>query len=114
RAATWIIALLWMGTAYILNSRWCGRTHCRYTGPYYLAMIGPMLVLASGVISGDFYAWLSIGGSHFLRKHDHFGGHGKGVGKILVEPWMQGAWARCQCHRHEQRPERSSARPIEQ
>jgi hypothetical protein len=60
RAATWIIALLWMGTACILNSRWCGRTHCRYTGPYYLAMIAPVLVLASGLISGDFYAWLSL------------------------------------------------------
>jgi len=28
-----------MGTACILNARRCGRTHCRYTGPYYLAMI---------------------------------------------------------------------------
>src|SRR5215472_17682464 len=31
----------------------CGRTHCRYTGPYYLAMIAPVLVLASGVVSVD-------------------------------------------------------------
>jgi hypothetical protein len=60
RAGIWIIALIWMGTACILNSRRCGRTHCRYTGPYYLAMIAPVLVLASGVISADFYAWLSL------------------------------------------------------
>jgi len=60
RAGVWIIALVWMGTACILNSRRCGRTHCRYTGPYYLAMIAPVLVLASGVISVDFYAWLSL------------------------------------------------------
>src|SRR5262249_28478966 len=59
RAGIWIIALIWMGTACILNSRWCGRTHCRYTGPYYLAMIAPVVVLASGVISVAFYAWLS-------------------------------------------------------
>src|SRR2546425_12095613 len=39
RAVIWIIALIWMGTACILNARLCGRTHCRYTGPYYLAMI---------------------------------------------------------------------------
>ena len=39
RTGIWIIALVWMGTACILNSRRCGRTHCRYTGPYYLAMI---------------------------------------------------------------------------
>jgi len=56
----WIIALIWMGSACILNSRRCGRTHCRYTGPYYLAMIAPVLVLASGVISADIYAWLSL------------------------------------------------------
>src|SRR5262245_30472993 len=60
RTGTWIIALVWMGTACILNSRRCGRTHCRYTGPYYLAMIVPVLVLASGVIPIDFYAWLSL------------------------------------------------------
>src|SRR5258707_5560407 len=60
RTGIWIIALVWMGTACILNSRRCGRTHCRYTGPYYLAMIAPVLVLASGVISIGFYAWLSL------------------------------------------------------
>jgi len=60
RAGIWIIALAWMGTACILNSKRCGRTHCRYTGPYYLVMIAPVLVLASGVISDDFYAWLSV------------------------------------------------------
>ena len=59
-ARTGIIALVWMGTACILNSRRCGRTHCRYTGPYYLAMIAPVLVLASGVVSVDVYAWLSL------------------------------------------------------
>ena len=60
RTGMWIIALVWMGTACILNARRCGRTHCRYTGPYYLAMIAPVLLLASGVISVDFYAWLSL------------------------------------------------------
>jgi hypothetical protein len=38
-----------MGTACILNARRSGRTHCRFTGPYYLAMTAPVLVLASGV-----------------------------------------------------------------
>jgi hypothetical protein len=61
RAAIWIIALLWMGTACMLNARRCGRTHCRYTGPYYLAMIVPVLVLASGIVSADFYGWLALG-----------------------------------------------------
>jgi hypothetical protein len=60
RAAVWTVALIWMGTACILNAKRCGRTHCRYTGPYYLAMIVPVLVLASGVIPVDFYAWVSL------------------------------------------------------
>jgi hypothetical protein len=60
RTGVWIIALVWMGTACILNSKRCGRTHCRYTGPYYLTMIVPVVVLASGVISVDFNAWLSL------------------------------------------------------
>jgi hypothetical protein len=61
RAAIWTVALLWMGTACILNARRCGRTHCRYTGPYYLAMIAPVLILASGIVSADFYGWLVLG-----------------------------------------------------
>ena len=60
RAAVWSIALLWMGTACILNAQRCGRTHCRYTGPYYLAMIVPITLLASGVISANIYGWLAL------------------------------------------------------
>ena len=61
RAVVWLVALIWIGTACVLNSRRCGRTHCRYTGPYYLAMIVPVLVLASGVISAGFSGWLMLG-----------------------------------------------------
>ncbi len=61
RALIWLVALIWMGTACILNSRRCGRTHCRYTGPYYLGMIGPVLMLASGVVSAGFFGWLILG-----------------------------------------------------
>ena len=60
RAVIWTVALLWMGTACILNARRCGRTHCRYTGPYYLAMIAPVLVLTSGIIFPGFYGWLGL------------------------------------------------------
>lgn len=61
RTAVWTIALIWMGTACILNARRCGRTHCRFTGPYYLAMILPVLLLGSGAISAGFYGWLVLG-----------------------------------------------------
>lgn len=61
RAIVWIVALAWMGTACILNARRCGRTHCRFTGPYYLAMILPVLALGSGAVSVNLYGWLSLG-----------------------------------------------------
>jgi hypothetical protein len=38
----------------------CRRTHCRYTGPYYLAMIVPLFVLASGIASANFYNWFGL------------------------------------------------------
>jgi hypothetical protein len=61
RAIIWTVALAWMGTACIANNRRCGRTHCRYTGPYYLAMIAPVLVLGFGLISSGIYAWIVLG-----------------------------------------------------
>jgi hypothetical protein len=62
RTAIWIIALSWMGTACILNAKRCGRTHCRYTGPYYLAMIAPAGALGSGLASASIHAWLVLAG----------------------------------------------------
>ena len=61
RAVIWIIALGWMGAACMLNARRCNRTHCRYTGPYYLAMIVPVFALGTGVVSAGIYGWISLG-----------------------------------------------------
>lgn len=61
RAVLWTVALAWMGGACLLNARRCGRTHCRYTGPYYLAMILPVLLLASGIITTGYFGWLILG-----------------------------------------------------
>jgi hypothetical protein len=60
RTMVWIAALVWMGTACLLNARRCGRIHCRYTGPYYLAMIVPVGVLGSGLVAVGIYAWLLL------------------------------------------------------
>jgi hypothetical protein len=43
RTVVWAAALAWMGVACLLNARQCSRTHCRYTGPYYLAAVAPVL-----------------------------------------------------------------------
>jgi hypothetical protein len=61
RVVVWTVALIWMGAACVLNARRCGRTHCRYTGPYYLAMIAPVLVLGSGMVSAGIYEWIVLG-----------------------------------------------------
>jgi hypothetical protein len=61
RGVIWVIALAWMGTACLLNSRRCGRMHCRFTGPYYLAMILPTLLLGAGMIPLDSMDGLSWG-----------------------------------------------------
>src|SRR5687767_7821328 len=45
RMLVWTFALAWMGVACLLNARRCGRTHCRFTGPYFLLMIVPVIVL---------------------------------------------------------------------
>jgi hypothetical protein len=50
-----------MGVACILNARRYGRTHYRYTGPYYLAMIAPVFLLAAGIGSAGFSGWLILG-----------------------------------------------------
>jgi hypothetical protein len=60
RTAIWVAALTWMGTACILNARRCGRTHCRYTGPYYLATIMPVLLVGLGTIDTGLLSWIIL------------------------------------------------------
>jgi hypothetical protein len=60
RTVIWVAALTWMGTACILNARRCGRTHCRYTGPYYLATIMPVLLVGLGTIDTGLLSWIIL------------------------------------------------------
>jgi hypothetical protein len=60
RAVVWTVSLTWMGVACILNARRCNRTHCRFTGPYYLAMIAPVLAMGTGVLSASLYGWIAL------------------------------------------------------
>src|SRR5215471_11952276 len=80
RTAIWIIALIYAGTACILNAKRCGRAHCRFTGPYYLAMIVPVLALGLGVISVGLYAWAVLASLSSLAARSSGGrlsGHGE-------------------------------------
>jgi hypothetical protein len=60
RTAIWTVSLLWMGAACLINARRCGRTHCRFTGPYYLTMIAPVLVFGSNLVALAFSGWLVL------------------------------------------------------
>ncbi len=61
RTMIWSAALLWMGTACLMNARRCGRTHCRFTGPFYLALIIPVVLQGYGLVSLGPYAWWILG-----------------------------------------------------
>ena len=61
RALIWIVALIWMGGACILNARRCNRTHCRYTGPCYLVMIIPVLALSMDIVTVGILGWIGLG-----------------------------------------------------
>jgi hypothetical protein len=61
RAIIWSTALVWMGGACIANARRCGRTHCRFTGPFYLLMAALVAVYAAGTLPIGDYGWEILG-----------------------------------------------------
>lgn len=63
RTAIWCGALIWMGSACYMNARRCGRTHCRFTGPFYLFLVIPVALHGLGVLPLGPYAWWILGGS---------------------------------------------------
>lgn len=56
RAVVWPAALLVIGTACVANARRCGRVHCYFSGPFFLAaavlVVGYHLQLFGGVPGG--------------------------------------------------------------
>ena len=61
RAAVWIAMLWWMGVACLANARRCGRTHCRYTGPFFLGMAAMVFAYATGILQLGSHPWLVLG-----------------------------------------------------
>lgn len=61
RAAVWTAMLVWMGYACFANARRCGRTHCRYTGPFFLGMAGLVVAHAAGILSLGDQPWVILG-----------------------------------------------------
>jgi hypothetical protein len=53
--------LIWMGGACLMNARRCHRTHCRYTGPFFLAMAMAVLAYIMGLLPLGSWPWLTLG-----------------------------------------------------
>ena len=58
---TWIIALVWMGTACSINASRCARSHCYYTGPFFIIMALVVLLHGYRVIWLGTNGWLFLG-----------------------------------------------------
>lgn len=61
RTLVWSAALTWMGGACVMNARRCGRTHCRFTGPFYLLMAGLVVAYAAGALPIGDHGWAVLG-----------------------------------------------------
>jgi len=62
RAGLWVAMLVWMGIACIANARRCGRTHCRFTGPFFLLMAVLVALYAVGALPIGSQGWTILGG----------------------------------------------------
>lgn len=61
RAVVWTVMLVWMGVACLMNARRCSRTHCRVTGPFFLAMAGLVVAYAAGLAPFGPHGWSMLG-----------------------------------------------------
>jgi len=66
RAVVWSLLLVWMGAACLVNARRCGRTHCRFTGPFFLLMAALVVAHAVGALPFGPYGWEILGGMTVL------------------------------------------------
>jgi len=88
RAVVWIAMLAWMGAACVTNARRCGRTHRRYTGPFFLGMGGLVAAHIAGLLPLGREPWLVFaiviaGGNALIwwgseRVYGTYSGRGRG------------------------------------
>lgn len=57
----WTASLVTMGVACLVNARGCGRTHCYFTGPFFLLMAIVSLLHGLHVVSLGPRGWSYIG-----------------------------------------------------
>lgn len=57
----WTAGLLWLAAACLWNSARCGRVHCMFTGPFFLAMAVVTLLAGFSIISLGRNTWGLLG-----------------------------------------------------
>lgn len=57
----WTISLTWMGIACLLNASKCKRTHCFYTGPFFILMALITFLQGLSFLNLGKYGWELIG-----------------------------------------------------
>lgn len=57
----WVVALVWMGCACLINAWRCARRHCYYTGPFLIIMAFITWLYGSGLIELGVNGWWWLG-----------------------------------------------------
>ena len=83
---TWTGSLLVMGTACLLNASGCGRIHCFFTGPFFLAMAGVSLAFGLQFLPLGPNGWQHILAALLVG----------GVVFLFVPEWLWGRYRRTQ------------------
>jgi hypothetical protein len=60
RTAIWVAALGTMGVGCAINAARCGRTHCYFTGPFFLVMAIVALLFGIGIVPLGRFGWSTI------------------------------------------------------
>ena len=61
RTMMWSGALLWQGIACVANATRCGRTHCYFTGPFFLIMALMTMLHGSHILGFGTNGWVWLG-----------------------------------------------------
>jgi len=61
RTIMWTVALVWKGVACLANATRCGRTHCYFTGPFFLLVALMTILHGFHIVSLGENGWSWVG-----------------------------------------------------
>jgi hypothetical protein len=66
RTVAWATALIWKGAACLANAWHCRRTHCFFTGPFFLVMALLVIANVPGIFTLGGRGWPILGAATIL------------------------------------------------